>query len=143
MGAIGYNADSTSLILNGNSIIDFIEGDYVELAPVNPLTSQTNGANGAVNINKRVDAGVHDLTIRVTKNSDSDIFLNNELNKEDVVVFNGSLKENFVKDGSAGVDSWQLENGSFTDRPTLLKNNQEGNNSVEYKIRFRNCVRNV
>lgn len=143
MAVISYNADATSLTLNGTGILDFIEGDQIELAPVNPATSQTNGSNGSVNIVGRIDAGVHDLTIRVVKNSDSDVFLNSELNQDSPTVFNGSMKENYVKDGTDSVESWLLENGSFTDRPTSTKNNQDGNHTMEYKIRFRNCTRNI
>ena len=143
MGVITFNADSTSLILNGFGLVDFIEGDYLELAPVNPLTSHTNGANGAVNISKRVDAGVHDLTVRVIKASASDVYLNSARNQGAPTVFTGSIKEDFTRDGSAGVESWLLENGSITDQPGSTKNNQDGNSTVEYKIRFRNCTRQV
>jgi len=143
MGVITFNADATSLTLNGTGIVDFIEGDILELAPVNPLTTHQNGSDGAVNITKRVDGGVHDLTVRVTKYSDADIFLNARLNESSLVVFNGSLKENFNKDGSDGMESWLLENGSFTDRPKSTKNNQAGNSTMEYKIRFRDCTRNI
>jgi len=143
MPSIVFNADATSLILNGNAIADFIEGDILELAPVNPLTSHVNGANGSVNINKRSDAGVHDLTVRVIKYSDSDVYLNSQLNQETPVLFNGSCKENYIKDGNDGVESWLLENGSFTTRPGSVKNNTDGNSNVEYVLRFRNCVRNI
>jgi hypothetical protein len=143
MSVITFNADSTSLTLNGTGILDFVEGDFLELNPINPVTAHTNGSEGSVNINKRIDGGVHDLVVRVLKGSDSDVYLNNELEQEAVTIFNGSLKENFVKDGTDGVESYTLENGSITDRPTAVKNNQDGNHSMEYKVRFRNCVRNV
>lgn len=143
MANIVLNADATSLTLNGFGVVDFIEGDILELAPVNPLTSHVNGAEGSLNINKRSDAGVHDLTLRVLKYSDSDVFLNEQMESESVVVFNGTLKENFVKDGADGVESWILENGSFTTRPTQTKNNQDGNATMEYVIRFRNCIRGL
>jgi hypothetical protein len=143
MSVITFNADSTSLTLNGTGILDFVEGDFIDLTPVNPVTAHTNGSEGSVNINKRLDGGVHDLTIRVLKGSDSDSYLNNELEADAVTVFDGSLKENFIKNGTDGVESWILEKGSITDRPTTIKNNQDGNHTMEYKIRFRNCVRNI
>jgi hypothetical protein len=143
MAVINFNADSTSLILNGTGILDFASGDVLELAPVNPVTSHVNGSGGGVAISKRSDGGVHDLTIRVLQATDADIFLNTSQEQETPVIFSGSIKENFVKDGNDGVDSFLLENGSFTDRPTITKNDLEGNKLVEYKIRFRNCVRAI
>ena len=138
---ISVQADSTTLVLNGRAISDFQDGDILELTPVNPLTEHVNGSGGSVSINKRSDGGVHDLTIRVLKFSDSDIFLNNQINQDVPVVINGSMKENFVKDGIDGAESWLLESGSITDRPTTMKNNQAGNSLMEYKIKFRNCSR--
>ena len=143
MATTTFNADSTTLVLNGTAILDFASGDILELAPVNPVTSHVNGSGGSVAISKRSDGGVHDLTIRVLQASDADIFLNTEQEQEAPTVFSGSIKENFVKDGSDGVDTFIMENGSFTDRPTITKNDQEGNKMVEYKIRFRNVTRAI
>lgn len=143
MPTISFNADSTTLVLNGTAILDFASGDILELAPVNPVSSHVNGSGGSVAISKRSDGGVHVLTARVLQGSDSDVFLNTSQEQEDIVVFNGSIKENFVKDGVDGVDSFLLENGSFTDRPTHTKNDLEGNKMVEYKIQFRNASRSV
>lgn len=143
MAVIQLNAESTSLVLNGTPITDFAEGDIVELNPVNPLTGRINGAAGAVNVNKRIDGGVHDLIIRVQKYSDSDVFLNSAINQVDPVIFNGSVKEDFTKDGTAGAESYILENGSITTRPANVKNNTDGNGMVEYTIQFRNATRNI
>lgn len=143
MAVITMSADSVSLVLNGFPITDFAEGDIVELNPINDLTSQINGANGAVNINKRNDGGVHDLIIRVQKMSGSDVFLNSAINQEEPVVFNGSLKEDFIRDGTAGAESFILENGSITTRPGNTKSNTDGNGMLEYTIRFRNATRNL
>ena len=140
---ISLQSDSTTLVLNGTAITDFMDGDTLELTPVNPVTEHINGSGGSVSINKRSDGGVHDLTVRVLKFSDSDIFLSNQLEQEAPVIFDGSMKENFVKDGSDGVESWLLESGSFIDRPTTIKNNQTGNSLMEYKIKFRNCSRSI
>lgn len=143
MAVITFATDSTSLILNGTSLVDFIEGDFLELNPVNPLTSHVNSANGSVNINKRVDGGVHDLIVRVQKGSNSDVFLNSAMNQESPVVFNGSVKEDFNRDDTAGAESYILENGSLTTRPSNKKNNQDGDAVMEYTIRFRNATRNI
>ena len=143
MPVISLAADSTTLILNGTAIADLMEGDTLELTPINPVTEHTNGSAGGVAINSRIDGGVHDLVVRVMKYSPSDVFLNNAINQEAPVVFDGSMKENFVKDGADGVGSWLLESGSMTTRPTDIKNNQEGNNLMEYTIRFRNAARSI
>jgi len=143
MALIQLASDSTSLVLNGTPIVDMIEGDFLDLTPVNALTSQTNSGNGGVNINKRVDGNVYDLIVRVQKFSQSDVFLNSATNQEIPVVFNGSAKEDFTRDGVAGAESYILENGSFTARPKNTKNNQDGNGAMEYTIRFRNVSRNI
>jgi len=143
MAVLAFATDSTSLILNGTAITDFIEGDFVELNPVNPLTSHVNASAGGVNINKRVDSGVHDLIVRVQRYSAGDVFLNSAMNQESPVVFNGSVKEDFIRDGVAGAESYILENGSLTTRPGNVKNNQDGNAVMEYTIQFRNATRNV
>lgn len=143
MAIITMAADSTSLILNGTAITDFAEGDIVELNPVNDRTSHVNASNGGVNINQRNDGGVHDLVVRVQKFSASDVFLNSAMNQAEPVVFNGSVKEDFIRDGSAGTESYTLESGSFTTRPSNVKNNTDGNGVMEYTIRFRNATRNI
>jgi len=137
------NTESTTLVLNGFAIADFAEGDRLELNPVNPLTSHVNSANGNVTINKRVDGDVHDLVVRVQKFSGSDVFLNSAINQEGPVVFNGSVKEDFTRDGTASAESYILENGSITTRPSNVKNDTDGNAMMEYTIRFRNATRSI
>jgi len=141
MATITLAADSTTLTLNGTTILDFAEGDFLTLTPANALTSHTNSANGGVNINKRIDGDVYDLLFRIQKFSDSDVFMNSAINQEVPVLFNGSAKDNFTKDGTDGVETWTLQNGSITTRPTETKNNQDGNGLVEYTIRFRSAQR--
>jgi hypothetical protein len=143
MAVITMSADSTTLVLNGTAITDFAEGDIVELNPVNDLTGHINGSAGAVNIHKRSDAGVHDLVVRVQKFSASDVFLNSARNQAAPVVFNGSVKEDFVRDDTAGAESYILENGSITTQPSNVKNTTDGNGMMEYTIRFRNATRNI
>lgn len=143
MATITMAADSASLILNGFPIVDFAEGDILELNPVNPLTSHVNASAGGVNINARNDGGVHDLVIRVQKASASDVFLNSAANQAEPVVFNGSAKEDFNRDGVAGSESYILESGSHTTRPSNVKNNTDGNSMMEYTLRFRNATRSL
>jgi hypothetical protein len=135
------NAESASFVLNGVSITDFIAGDWIEVNPVNPLTSHTDGAGGAVNINKRVDGDVHEVVFRVLRYSGSDVWLNDQMNSGDIVVLNGTLKEAYTQDGDDMVENWILERGSFTTRPSIVKNNQDGNDAVEYTVRFRTATR--
>jgi len=96
-----------------------------------------------VNINERSDRGVHDLALRVQRYSVYDGFLNNLLRQSPPVVINGSMKENFNRDGTDGVESWTLELGSLTTQPTSTKSGTDGNAVQEYVIRFRNASRNL
>jgi len=134
MAIVSFKSDSTTLVLNGQVIGDFINGDIIELAPQNPETSRVYGSNRAVNIHQRSDKDVYTLKFRIMKDSDSDIFLNAQLNSDRPVVFNGSVKELFVKDGEEMTETFQLTAGSFTDKPTYIKNNQDGNAQIEYTI---------
>jgi hypothetical protein len=142
-GVITLAADSTTLILNGTAITDLIEGDTVILAPVNPATSHVNAIGGGVNINERSDRGVYDVTVNVQRFSESDVFLNTLTRQSPPVVINGSAKENYNRDGTDGVESWVLENGSVTTQPTGTKNSTDGNAVSQYVIRFRNASRNI
>lgn len=143
MPTIILHADSTSLILNGVPYPDFAAGDFLELSMPNALTSRVNAANGGVNVGQRVDANIGVLTFRVQKYSSSDINLNNARNQASPVIFNGSIKEDFSRDGTNTVESIVLENGTITTQPTNTKNNTDGNGLMEYMIEFRNVVRNL
>lgn len=143
MSTIVLNADSTTLVLNGRAITSFVAGDILTLTPANPATSHVNSSNGGVNINKRTDADVYDLLMRVQRYSEDDVFLNSALNSNPLTVFNGSVKENYQRDGGQGVESWTLENGSITTQPTVTKNDQDGNGLMEYTIRFRSARRSL
>lgn len=143
MAVITYPVDSTTLVLNGHIFNDFAEGDILELAPVNDLTSQVNSTDGGTSITKRSDGDVHTLTVRTQKQSNDDIFMNVAVNNQEIEVFNGSLKSVFTKDGVAGVDSWTLENGSITTRPTSTTNTQDGNALHEYVVQFRTATRQI
>jgi len=143
MAGIALAVDSSTVVLNGTAIVDLIEGDYVVITPANPATSHVNSINGGVNINERSDRGVHDLTLRVQRFSESDVFMNSLARQSPPVVINGSAKENYTRDGVAGVESWIMENGSVTTQPTATKSSTDGNALQEYVIRFRNASRNL
>lgn len=142
MSTVNFAADSTTLLINGYAFSSFLEGDFLTLTPVNPLTSHTNSATG-VSINKRMDGDVFDLAFRVQKYSADDVQVNTWINSATPVVLNGSVKEQFNRDGSDFTESWSLEAGSITTRPTHTKNNQDGNNAVEYTMRFRRAKRSL
>ena len=143
MAGIALAVDSSTVVLNGTAIVDLIEGDYVVITPANPASSHVNSINGGVNINERSDRGVHDLTLRVQRFSESDVFMNSLARQSPPVVINGSAKENYTRDGVAGVESWIMENGSVTTQPTATKSSTDGNALQEYVIRFRNASRNL
>jgi len=143
MSVITLQADATTLILNDQSITSFGEGDYLTLTPVNAASAHVNSAGGGVTISERFDKDVHDLVVRVQKYSPDDVFLQGLLNGESVTVLIGSLKESYVADGSAGVESWTLEAGSITTQPTQTKSNTDGNALMEYTARFRTAKRSL
>jgi hypothetical protein len=142
MSVITLAADSTSLILNGAGITQFAEGDFITLTPVNPKTGRVNSATG-VNINNRMDGDVYDLVVRVQKYGSDDVLLQSWVNSSTPVVINGSAKEQFQRDGRDFTESYTLDAGSFTKQPTDTKNNQEGNEMMEYTIQFRRAKRNL
>ncbi|WP_449555269.1 hypothetical protein [Lelliottia amnigena] len=143
MSQIVISADTATFVLNGRIITDIAAGDYITLTPTNPLTSRANSAENGVTISKRVDAGVTVMVVRVQKFSNDDIWLNQQINANTPVVFNGSVKESFVRDGAALKETYDLQVGSITTQPTQTKNNQDVNALMEYTIEFRNSRRNV
>lgn len=143
MAYITLNADSTTVVLNGHICSSLAEGDQVVLTFDNDFTSHVNSANGGSTINKRSDHGVCTMTLRVQKFGDDDIFLNSAINTDEIAVFDGSVKESFNRDGSAGVESYILEQGTIVGKPANTKNSLEGNAMMEYSIRFRNAQRNL
>ncbi|HEN3329021.1 TPA: hypothetical protein U5D49_004022 [Yersinia enterocolitica] len=143
MSQIVISADTATVVMNGRIITDIAAGDYITLTPTNPLTSRANSAQNGVTISKRVDAGVTVMVVRVQKFSNDDVWLNQQINTYIPVVFNGSVKESFVRDGAALKETYDLQVGSITTQPTQTKNNQDANALMEYTIEFRNIRRNV
>lgn len=143
MSVITVSADSSTLILNDRSFTTFAEGDFLTLTPANAASAHVNSAGGGVTISERFDRDVHDLLVRVQKYGADDVYLNGLLNAEGVTLLAGSLKESYTADGSAGVESWNLDGGSITTQPTQTKNNQDANALMEYTIRFRTAKRSL
>lgn len=143
MSRVTVSTDSSTLILNNRAITAFGEGDYITLTPANAASSHVNSAGGGVTISGRIDSDVYDLLVRVQKYSSDDVYLNGLLNSEDVVLLEGSLKESYTADGTAGVESWNLDGGSLTTQPTQTKNNTDGNALMEYTMRFRSARRSL
>ena len=143
MEANAFATSSSTLILNGHTFNDFQLGDFIELNPVNPRTSQIRGVN-SVNIAKRADAGVRELIIRVMRYGDDDIFLSSQENADIPVIFNGSLVTNYQNSrGVASVETWDLEAGSFTEQPPVKYNNQDGDAMQEYMILINEATRTI
>lgn len=143
MSVITLNADSSTLILNDQSFTSFAEGDYLTLTPANAATNHVNSASGGVTIAERFDRDVYDLMFRVQKYSADDIFMLSLVNGEGVGVVSGSLKESYTSDGTPGIESWNLDNGSITTQPTQTKSNTDGNALMEYTLRFRTAKRSL
>ena len=140
MSTVTLAADSSTLVLNGRAITDFVDGDTILITPVNELTAHTR-SNKSLNIQQRSDGRVHDVTFRLPKYSDDDRFMGSVIASDTPVVVNGSCKEDYQINGQARTTTWTLENGSVTVQPTDTKNNQDGNILMEYVIRFNRAVR--
>lgn len=140
MSTIQLLADSTTLVLNGRLFNDFIDGDALVLSSPNELASRNRSTRG-INIQKRSDANVKDLTFTLPKYSDDEIWMNSQLNKDIPVVFKGSVKENYIKDGLEFVTTYTLEDGTITTQPTDTRNNVDGNQEMAYTIQFNKAIR--
>ena len=143
MANITTASDSTTIILLGTAINDLGVGDIITITPVNPSATIIPASGGGANISKRADSDVHDVVINVQVLSDSDAFLNALERQNTPTPISGSLKENFSKDGVDGVESWLLENGTFTTKPTRTYNDTDGNALISYTIQFRTAKRNI
>ena len=142
---------NAELTLNGHAFTNFMVGDYLELAYLNPPTSRVNSSDGGVSISAAVDAFEAELTIRLLANTGDDEFLNAGFQAQNggaVTVFNGSLKRSILIKGSGdndinGVETNVLSHGSFTQAPTSTFNDKDGNELREYKIKFRIALRQI
>lgn len=137
---VSLSSNSTTVILNATAIDNLVDGDTITITPANPATEQTTGS-GAVNIQERADKDIHDVVLKVVKYSNSDTILNGFRNASPLQVIQGSIKETYIKDGTELTTTYTCEQGSITVQPTETRNNQTGNNSMEYTIRFNSAVR--
>ena len=140
MSTIQLLADSSTLVLNGRIFNDFIDGDSINLTPVNPLTSRNRSVRG-LNIQKRSDGEVMDVQFTLPKYSDDEIWMNSQKNQEVPVLFNGSVKESYLKDGTEMITTYTLQDGSITEQPTDQRNNTDGNQEMTYTIQFNKARR--
>ena len=144
MSAIRVSATGSTLTINGHIFQNLIEGDTIEVNPVNNKTSHVNGIRpGDVTISSRSDGNVHDVVVRVQRYSEDDVFLNSLMNSDFPELLEGSLKEQYVRGSQQSTETWLFENGSLTERPSRVKNTQDGNAVMQYTMRFRNAARSL
>lgn len=142
MATITLNSNTTTLklkniTLNTERVVaDFIAGDTIVIAPVNPQSSRTYSAEG-VNIQGRVDKDVRTVTFTVEKFGDTDEFMNEAIYSGQTCVFEGSAKSLYTKDGEQRTETYSFKGGSITTLPTDTKNNQDGNNEMQFVIEAR------
>ena len=141
MSTITLSTNSTTLVLNGRAINDFVDGDTLIFTSVNPRTTHTRSSQ-SVNIQEHSGNEVYDVTVRLPKYSDDELWLAGEMQRRPIVTFSGSCKEVYVKDGIERITSWTMEQGSIGAQATETKNNVDGNNLMEYVIRFNRARRN-
>jgi len=142
MAITSLNSNSSTLKLKNTTldtehvVTDFIAGDNIVIAPVNPQTSRTYSAGG-VNIQGRVDKDARTITFTVEKFGDTDEFMNEAIYAGQVCVFEGSVKSLYTKDGEQRTETYSFKGGSITILPTDTKNNQDGNNEMQIVIEAR------
>lgn len=137
------DADSLTLTLNNRIITCFAVGDNVTITPANQQNSNTPASNGGTTASRRTDSDVHDLVINIQKQSIDDVFFNSLINEPSPTFIEGSLKEDFTRDGQRGTETWTLDGGVMTTKPTDTKNDQDGNEVLSYTINFRRAVRSI
>ena len=144
MSAIRVSATGSTVTINGHIFQNLIEGDVIEVNPVNNKTSHVNGIRpGDVTISSRSDGNVHDVVVRVQRYGEDDVFLNSLMNSDFPELLEGSLKEQYVRGSQQSTETWLFENGSLTERPSRVKNTQDGNAVMQYTMRFRNAARSL
>lgn len=139
--SISIQSSSLTMVLNGITNSDLFNGDAVTLTYPNEKTSHTNGVNDSIVVKSSKDGDVAEVTINVLKLGDFDVFLNTEFEKEVPTIFNGSIKRNFVKDGTDGTETISLSNGTATKKPDATFNTKDGDELMAYTFRFRAAKR--
>ena len=125
-----------TVTLNGYPFKALAAGDQVIVTPVNPKTSRNNHRNYTT-INERGDWDVSDITINYIKGSEDDVQVNQWILSSDVVVFKGSIAENYSVNGVSRTSTYLLEAGTITTLPTDTKNDQDGNHILSIVIQAR------
>lgn len=143
MANILYDAANTTVTLNGKVFTDLAQGDAVKIEFPNDKSSKTKGINKSSVIKKRMDGDEAKVTIKVLKASSDDVFLNTMLNQDGLIIINGSIKTNFTRDNTSGIDSYALENGTIVGHPADTKNNVDGEEVMEYVINFVSALRMI
>jgi hypothetical protein len=143
MAYIGYDLGSTTLILDGRVISDFVTGTMIQMTFPNPDTSRFNGANGGLVVGKREDATICDIEFHLYRGSEDDVWLSTILSRREVNIFNGSLSVSYKLDGKAKTETFTLKGGSITDQPQFTFSNTDGNPELVYKIQFREHTRDI
>ena len=141
--AVQYDTNGLTLTLNGRRFTDFQEGDTIVLEFPNPATSKRRGVDGNYVVSKTSNGDECNLTLNLLKATDDDSFLNDAVNQDLPVVLEGSLQAGFIRNGSEGIDSYSLEGGSITTKPTHTTNTIEGNDLMTYVINVATARRSV
>jgi len=135
MSVMTVSPKDATLTLNGRVIEDVPEGDMFTVAYGNDITSQTQGISGGKVIKERNDKDDGLLTVRVLKYSADDAYLTNQINNANgAVVFEGSLKVPYTRDGTDGTETHSIAGGSLVNRGDNVVNNTDGEDVVEYTI---------
>lgn len=142
MAAIFYPNSEATVLLNGYLCQNLAAGDNVSIAPSNAQTARTNSADGGISAANRTDAGVTVVTYTVQRNSKDDKYLNDLMVASDQFL-NGSVQRQFKRDGSTFTEFFELQNGTFTTKPTFTYNNQDGSETAIYTVEFREGVRSL
>lgn|SRR5690625_4002431 len=129
---------NVTLTLNGQTITDFSAGDIIALNPVNDLVNMQYGAKGNTMVTYRVDRDVTDLNIRLLRPSNNYTVLSNLIGTS---LFQGTLAINYTSNSGLLAETFSLENGHCIKNPTLTWNNTDGNNDVEFVIRFARVIK--
>jgi hypothetical protein len=143
MAAITLDTANSTLTLNGRTIEDSPEGDVFTVAYQNDVSAQTQGTNGGVVVKERADKNAALLTVRVLRDSADDAYMTNLINQPDIEVLNGSLKTNFTRNGTDGVETYTLSNGTIQTRGDHTINNTDGEEVSEYGILFGSAIRSL
>lgn len=139
MATIIYPNSQSTLTLGGYTFTNLAEGEAMVLAPVNELSSRTNSQGGGVSVSKRIDSGVHTLTVNVQRHSPDYDQCEAWRKASTIAVLDGSLKRSYTQDGTSKKETRALSSASMTTQQTDTQNNQDGNNIATYVFECRNA----